>query len=1250
VFYKLLKIRAYFVTYRKCFCPNLIQENQIMTLKTQELIDSIKNLLFQFEREIEYDNSGENFDVNLFAEDFYAELLNLIYPEWKLINLNRIIKNHPAIDLGGEASKVGIQVTSDNSKDKVQDTLDKFYRHKLEKKYDTIYILMIKGKGGIVNARGIRNQGGQLKIDFKKNKHIIDNTDILNWIRNNNCTIDGLREIEKLIKNQIRKKAYLYEKIMLPILRDIQKLKKFSDTPLNILHINNIYSCLKDSNTLPKFLNELEQYKDKIDIVVFNGNFTNPKNKYDSIEELAVKICSKLNVKKDAIIFSLGENEINHQKIFRWIEGGLLSNLNSISKVNEFTIQVKREKEFKPLEKVADFKAFEREYFKIPTNVKHNISHFESSYIQKCRTNEIGINTFNSFLVYSERNNKNCQIIGKEQILNGLAYIDDTDLKVAVFYFSPDALNSFDEDAITPLLEKYDIVLIGGICGHYTKYQTSFFKNTFFLIPELKDNINSSLQYIQFSPFSKDVKVINHFFNSEIEEYHTSKKLLDFPTNESLEYDKEGQKYLDNINSYFIEDIDKHLINYGTDSSSPSDLNGIFVEPEITDKPFKKDEKDVLINYNIDDLIQADNNFLILGRKESGKTVLLFKILLEYFSNYHFLKKLPVYLDFNEIKIDVERSIHKILSSKKTKLIERFSNGDIVLLIDNVEFNEENIEKLRLINTFIAKYPKIKVLITADRPYQMYLDADYIECLNDCNLITTYLKDFSSKQIKALATNWFSNKIDQQKPTKANINKIVESFNALGFPSTPMSISLYLWIVEKQEQRPINNSVLLECFIDNILDKSKKAQQIYREKFDAENKITLLSDIAHHMLEKENDNYSLEYGALVTYISYNLLEKGFNGENHIVFNPKTILKYFVDRGIFIEKDNIVKFRFECFFNYFLAQKMIRDRTFKESVLEEENYLNFINEIDYFTGLVRNQEDVLEKIYLRLKASFSGINEQHEQGKIAKDIDKIFYEDESIASKADINKIIASKPTEDDIEEIQDKALENVPVRTEIKRKKPKTKTDKNSFKLVKLAGNVLRNSEEVRNNNLKKEVFNEIIRDSALSLCIEKLRIIDYYTKYDELPHYIPWDININGLLKILPVIFQLNTYDFVGSHKIANVVYEKIINDKENIDISDIERFFSVFIYSDMKAPQVKKVLKDFIYKGANTNTVRDLSFFKLLSYFYLRTEHKNEEDFYTDLILEVKSKHNKRIKHEIKPKLLRDLRNKKRKNLNEE
>src|SRR4030095_7109505 len=177
-------------------------------------------------------------------------------------------------------------------------------------------------------------------------------------------------------------------------------------------------------------------------------------------------------------------------------------------------------------------------------------------------------------------------------------------------------------------------------------------------------------------------------------------------------------------------------------------------------------------------------------------------------------------------------------------------------------------------------------------------------------------------------------------------------------------VSLFLWSMENRDRKPINNATLLDIFLEIVLVKIQ-GDEIYRENFDAENKMMLLAHSASKMLDKKLDNYSLFYSDLVKVVDdYLTKEVGFE------FDPQRLVDYFINRKIFVKfQRNKVKFRYDCFFRFFLAKRMVYNEEFKDFVIEEERYHNYVSEIDYYTGLKRTDKKFLIELHKRFVREF-----------------------------------------------------------------------------------------------------------------------------------------------------------------------------------------------------------------------------------------------------------------------------------------
>jgi len=84
-----------------------------------KIVDDLSGLKYQ----IETRNKLGIFDLTKFSEDFFKDLINIIY-DLTLKNLNNERNNNPGLDLGDKVKKQAFQITSTKTSQKIKQTLE----------------------------------------------------------------------------------------------------------------------------------------------------------------------------------------------------------------------------------------------------------------------------------------------------------------------------------------------------------------------------------------------------------------------------------------------------------------------------------------------------------------------------------------------------------------------------------------------------------------------------------------------------------------------------------------------------------------------------------------------------------------------------------------------------------------------------------------------------------------------------------------------------------------------------------------------------------------------------------------------------------------------------------------------------------------------------------------------------------------------------------------------------------------------
>ncbi|OYX62754.1 MAG: hypothetical protein B7Y89_07655 [Novosphingobium sp. 32-60-15] len=162
-----------------------------------KLLGIVTYYLSHLRMSVEASNSLNLQDLNVHAEIFFRDLLNLAL-DYDLININIAEKNARAIDLGDEAIRIAIQVTSTADFTKVRHTFDGFIKANLQNKYDRLIVLIIGTK------KNYREQalGAQSTFSMSISDDVWDVEDLLRKIGGLN--LDKLQACQDFLRKELR--------------------------------------------------------------------------------------------------------------------------------------------------------------------------------------------------------------------------------------------------------------------------------------------------------------------------------------------------------------------------------------------------------------------------------------------------------------------------------------------------------------------------------------------------------------------------------------------------------------------------------------------------------------------------------------------------------------------------------------------------------------------------------------------------------------------------------------------------------------------------------------------------------------------------------------------------------------------------------------------------------------------------------------------------------------------------------------
>ena len=111
----------------------------------KRLVDNIQSRLAFYVSNLKISTDRDYFDEHKEAEYFFCKPLSLLF-DANVTNINSERRNFPGIDLADRNKRISFQITSTNTKQKVQHTLNEFLDNDLDKDFDRVIVLIVGDK------------------------------------------------------------------------------------------------------------------------------------------------------------------------------------------------------------------------------------------------------------------------------------------------------------------------------------------------------------------------------------------------------------------------------------------------------------------------------------------------------------------------------------------------------------------------------------------------------------------------------------------------------------------------------------------------------------------------------------------------------------------------------------------------------------------------------------------------------------------------------------------------------------------------------------------------------------------------------------------------------------------------------------------------------------------------------------------------------------------------------------------------
>lgn len=607
------------------------------------------------------------------------------------------------------------------------------------------------------------------------------------------------------------------------------------------------------------------------------------------------------------------------------------------------------------------------------------------------------------------------------------------------------------------------------------------------------------------------------------------------------------------------------------------DLDEVFVEPILRTTPsFEKDQTKGA-EVALPSIINKDNNFIIAGRTESGKSTILRHISSVILKDEsHFGQKVPAYIRFGSLPKADYRKVYKVIASvivDTASHAEQLAiDGNLVILIDDYDDRQDPDyqRKNQVFREFYNRHKGCRYVLSTNEHISQAYQLNLATTASDYGADVFYIAPLKTAKVRQLLSKWSAK---QTFDVEAMLKQILYYFQHCQIPVTPQAVTLFLGVLfrRKKDATIKNEAYLIENYLETLLEKrnpeDRDTEMDFRdkEKFLAALAITLFRDGKHAIPANAFEQFKLDY--------FNELDESI--PHHSLFDS------FFKNRILTRDEGEVMFHRRFWFHFFLAKAMEQDPATQDEVLKTNAWMKHGKALIYRAGLTRDNIRLLDFVDTELEReinqAFNGV--KNIELRDAADQSPITLLKESIVEE------IKSKNTDENVDDHRDRAL----LQYEEDQGKPAQEDAVHLEELISLQSDLLRNSTYIRvadkrrlvAHNVKGylgmlwtvlNVLAEVVHDRSASELVKLIFKGKQSASTAEKTRYIV-DRTERLIHQIVPLSIALHMCDHLGSQKLIKT-YDQL---RTAASSPTIRLFYSLLIFSQDPAKGLK-ALEEFI------------------------------------------------------------------------
>lgn len=375
----------------------------------------------------------------------------------------------------------------------------------------------------------------------------------------------------------------------------------------------------------------------------------------------------------------------------------------------------------------------------------------------------------------------------------------------------------------------------------------------------------------------------------------------------------------------------------------------VFIEPKISKEREFNDEPNLL-----PDIIKAPRASVIASHPQFGLTCLSHYMRLEAYKANNFW----VYLDSKHIKA---RNVQSVISGQ-IREFGKTSDEVACIIIDS--WDSSIIDHRSILKSVDSEYKGIPIIVMSNYT-TLYYDPDFsFEDLN-AEFETLHLQAMQRGKVREFVSQY--NKEKNIAKEDLIVEKVVRDLEALNVHRTPFNCLTLLKVLERDYNESLVNRTKMIKAVLFILFTDADSFTYSSNKPDVDDCEYILGRFCMTLVRKGTRSFTILefFEELRTYCK----------EKLISVDLETMASILESNNILLRFGDTYEFKHSYWIFYFAANYMLHDRDFRDYVLNDKNYVNFPELIEFYTGIDGRRDDAICILLRDLNALNDTVNEK-----------------------------------------------------------------------------------------------------------------------------------------------------------------------------------------------------------------------------------------------------------------------------------